>query len=204
MYKAILFDLGKVLIPFDFRRGYRALERHCGRSEQEIRRRIAGTRLVERFEKGLIEPRDFVAQFSELLETRLDYTVFCQAWNSIFYGQLIPDRVLESLAARYRLLLISNTNLVHFEMIRQTYRLVRHFHEWILSFEVHAMKPEPEIYRAAIARAGCRPAECFYTDDIASFVEAGRREGIDAVQFESPEKLELEMNSRGIAWYQHR
>ncbi len=200
MVKAILFDLGKVLIPFDFRRGYQALEAHCGFPAAEIRRRIAGSGLVERFEKGLIEPGDFVAGLSELLEMKLDYAAFCRAWSSIFYGQLIPDTVLESLAAHYRLLIVSNTNFIHFEMIRQNYPLIRHFHDRILSFEVHAIKPEPEIYRQAIARAGCRPEECFYTDDMATFVEAGRNEGMDAVQFESPEQLESEMKRRGIAW----
>ena len=62
------------------------------------------------------------------------------------------------------------------------------------------MKPEPEIFRAAIERAGCSPKECFYTDDIEAFVVAAREQGIDAVQFESPAQIEREMNARGISW----
>ena len=62
MYKAILFDLGRVLIHFDFRRGYRALEGLCPYTAEEIPRRLAGTGLVERFETGLVEPREFVDQ----------------------------------------------------------------------------------------------------------------------------------------------
>ena len=63
--------------------------------------------------------------------------------------------------------------------------MLRHFDDLVLSYEVKAMKPSPLIYREAIARAQCRPEECFYTDDIAAYVEGARREGIDAVQFES-------------------
>ncbi|SRR5579885_267002 len=200
MHKAIIFDLGKVLVPFDFMLGYRALEQRCPHPIPEIRRRIAACGLVERFEKGLIEPRDFVAQLSEALDLAVDYDTFCQIWGCIFNGQLIPDEVLASLAARYRLLMLSNTNEIHFQTIQKKYSLVRHFHDLVLSFRVHALKPEPEIFRAAIERAGCRPEECFYTDDIAAFVEAARREGIDAVQFESPEQIEREMNARGITW----
>jgi putative hydrolase of the HAD superfamily len=200
MHKAIIFDLGKVLIPFDFNLGYQALERLCPHPIPEIRRLIAASGLVERLEKGLIEPPDFVTRLSQELDLRVDYDGFCRIWSCIFTGQLIPDRVLESLAARYRLLLLSNTNAIHFEMIRRNYTLVRHFHDLVLSFEIHAMKPEPEIFRVAIERAGCRPHECFYTDDIASFVEAARREGIDAVQFHSPEQIEREMAARGIKW----
>jgi len=199
-HKALIFDLGKVLIPFDFQRGYRALEESCPHPAVEIRQRIHASRLVLPFDTGLIEPRDFVARLTEALDLTIDYAGFCRAWSSIFYGQLIPDRVLASLAARYRMVLLSNTNAIHFDMIREAYPLVRYFHELVLSYEVCSMKPAARIYHVAIERAGCRPEECFYTDDIIENVEAGLREGLDSVLFETPEQLEREMNQRGIAW----
>ena len=63
-----------------------------------------------------------------------------------------------------------------------------------------SLKPAPEIYREAIARAGCLPGECFYTDDVPEYVEAARREGMDAVPFRGREELEREMRARGIEW----
>jgi len=60
------------------------------------------------------------------------------------------------------------------------------------------MKPQPEIYRAALALAQCRPEECFFTDDIPEYVEGARRLGIDAVQFESGEQIERELRARAI------
>jgi putative hydrolase of the HAD superfamily len=156
--------------------------------------------MVEKFEKGLVDPKEFVACLGRALEVPLEYGEFCRMWNCIFYGQLIPDAVLESLARRYRMVLLSNTNTIHFQMIRENYPLLRYFDELVLSFEVHAMKPEPAIFQAAIERAGCRPDECFYTDDIGDFVEAARRQGIDAVQFESADQLQREMQGRGISW----
>jgi FMN phosphatase YigB (HAD superfamily) len=199
-YRAIIFDLGKVLVHFDFQLGYRALEGRCPYPAPEIRRRLAATGLVPHFETGLIEPRDFVSRISEALELGLDYEEFCRIWSCIFRHTLVPDAMLEGLATRYRLVLLSNTNAIHLESIRRNYSLLRHFHGLILSYEVKAMKPEPEIYRAAVEMAGCRPEECFYTDDIAEYVEAARRLGIDAVQFESAEQLEREMDARGIQW----
>jgi len=200
-HKTIIFDLGKVLVPFDFQLGYRAMAEYCPHPAPEIRRRIAATGLVARLEKGLIEPREFVERLCAALEVQLGYEDFRRVWGCIFSGQLIPDHVLKSLAARYRLLLLSNTNFIHFETIQAKYAtLLQHFHDLVLSFEVHAMKPEPEIYQAVLERAGCSPEECFYTDDISEFVEAARREGIDSVQFESPAQLEREMNARGIVW----
>jgi putative hydrolase of the HAD superfamily len=60
------------------------------------------------------------------------------------------------------------------------------------------MKPQPEIYRAAIDAAQCSPEECFFTDDIPEYVEGARQMGIDAVQFESREQIERELSARGI------
>jgi len=200
MYKAVIFDLGKVLIHFDFRRGYQALEGLCPYPAAEIPRRIAPTGLVERFETGLVEPHDFVEQLSSAIGLRTDYAGFCDIWNGIFQEPLIPERILEGLAARYRLVLLSNTNAIHFESIRARYPLLRHFHELVLSYQVRAMKPDPAIFQEAVRRAGCLPQECFYTDDIAAYVEAARALGIDAVRFESAAQIERELRARGIAW----
>ncbi len=200
-YKALIFDLGKTLVQFDFARGYRALEGLCPHPAAEIPRRLAGTGLVEKFETGLVEPRDFVEQMSGALELRVDYGRFCEIWGSIFLDTLVPDSLLEALHARYRLVLLSNTNALHFEFIRERYApLLRHFDGFVLSYEVKSMKPQPGIYRAAIETAGCRAGECFYTDDIPAYVEGARAQGIDAVQFQDAAQLERDLLARGIRW----
>jgi len=199
-YKTVIFDLGRVLVHFDFKRGYRALEGLCPHEAAAIPKLLAGTGLVEQFETGLVEPRDFVAEISRVLDLNVDYQRFCEIWSSIFTDTLLPESMLEGLKARYRLLLLSNTNAIHFAMIRRNYPLLRHFDDLILSYEVKAMKPQPAIYRAAIERARCEPGECFYTDDIAEYVAGAQAMGIDAVQFEGAERLTEEMKMRGIGW----
>jgi FMN phosphatase YigB (HAD superfamily) len=201
MIKTVIFDLGKVIIPFDFKRGYQGLEQVCGYPAAEIPRRIATTDLVQRFESGLVDPKDFVEQLSRVLDLRINYDQFCQIWSSIFLPDpLIPESLLEGLSKRYRLLLLSNTNAIHFDMLEKSYPLLRHFHHMVLSYRVGAMKPDPAIFREAIARAECRPDECFFTDDIADYVAAAKREGIDAVQFESRAQIEQELLARGVRW----
>ncbi|HWQ54819.1 MAG TPA: HAD-IA family hydrolase [Bryobacteraceae bacterium] len=201
MIKTVIFDLGKTLIPFDFERGYRSLEKLCGFRAADIPARIGAMDLVTRFETGLVEPREFVRQLAERLDVSLEYAHFCEIWSSIFIHEpLIPESTLEALRSRYRLLLLSNTNAIHFPMLLESFPPLRHFDHYVLSYEVKALKPAPEIYREAIARAECRPEECFFTDDIPAYVEAARREGIDAVQFHSCEQVEAEMRARGIEW----
>lgn len=198
MYKTVIFDLGRVLINFDFARGYRALQPLCPYSAEEIPKRLATTHLVQDFETGLVEPHRFVAQMSAILDFSIDYDGFCAIWSSIFAETLVPESLLETLAARYRLILLSNTNAIHFQMVRETYPLLRHFHDYILSYEVKAMKPRREIFDRAIERAGCRAQECFYTDDILDYVEAARRLGIDAEQFRGADPLLSDLRARSI------
>ncbi len=201
VHKAIIFDLGKTIIPFEIDRGYAALAPHCGLKREEMRRRLQEATIVQRFEAGEVSPERFVEEFSAALGLKLDYGRFCELWSSIFLPEpLVPEELLEGLAKRYRMLLLSNTNAIHFAMVRVRYPILRHFDDFVLSYEVGALKPAEKIYRAAVERAGCAPEECFFTDDIDSYVEGARAVGLDAVQFESAEQIERELAGRGIKW----
>jgi len=201
MIKTIIFDLGKVLIPFDFKRGYERMGPLCSYSPAEIPERLRGYDLVTGFESGAVEPEDFVRELSEILELRCSYAEFCGIWSSIFLPDpLIPDSLLKALHQRYRLVLLSNTNAIHFEMLERTYPLLKNFDEYVLSHRVGAMKPSRRIYEAAVNAARCTPQECFFTDDIADYVRGARDYGIDAVQFQSTEQIERELKQRGVEW----
>ncbi len=198
-YRTLIFDLGGVILPLDFARGYAAIAPACGLPVEEIPKRIAATGLIEPFETGRIEAREFARRVSEALGLKLSYEEFCRVWSAIFPQEtLIREELFATLAGRYRLLMLSNTNEIHFDYIRKNYSFVRHFNGFVVSYEVGAMKPAAEIYRAAIERAQCPPEECFFTDDVAENVTAARRHGIDAVVFRSEEQLREELRRRGI------
>lgn len=199
MFKTLIFDLGQVIVPFDFKRGYARMEPLCSYPAADIPARLRTTDLVTRFETGQVEPEHFVEELSRILELKTSYAEFCDLWTSIFLPEpLIPEAFLAGLKERYRLVLLSNTNAIHFEMIERHYPLIRHFKHRVLSYKVGALKPSPKIYEAALAEAECRPEECFFTDDIAAYVEGAQRHGIQAVQFQSFEQLHRDMQSRGI------
>jgi putative hydrolase of the HAD superfamily len=142
-----------------------------------------------------------VTELSKHLNLDTSYENFCEIWSSIFLPEtLIPEAMLREIARNYRMVLLSNTNAIHFAMVREKYPLLRHFHSFVLSYEVGAMKPLPLIYKRAIEEAGCRAEECFFTDDIPEYVAAARAQGIDAVQFESAAQVEAELGKRGVSW----
>lgn len=173
----------------------------CPYSPEEIPGRIGSTDLVRRFETGQVESEAFVEQLCEILGTQMAYDRFCEIWSGIFLPEtLIPESLVKGLSERYRLLLLSNTNAIHFETVRANYPLLRHFDDYVLSYQVGALKPEDRIYEEAIARAKCAPQECFFTDDIAEYVTGARRAGMDAVQFHSAAQIERELLERGVRW----
>jgi putative hydrolase of the HAD superfamily len=199
MIKTVIFDLGRVLVPFDFNIGYRKLEALCGIPAAEIPARLAATKLVNEIESGRISADEFNARLGEAFGFRITSEEFRELWCSVFLPHaLVPEELVEMIGRTHRLLLLSNTSAVHFEMLREAYPILRHFHAYILSYEVGAMKPEQRIYEAAIAAAACAPQECFFTDDIPDYVEGARRMGIDAVQFQSGEQIATELKTRGV------
>ncbi|HET8548568.1 MAG TPA: HAD family phosphatase [Bryobacteraceae bacterium] len=201
MIKTIIFDLGKVIVPFDFRRGYDRLAPLCSLAPEQIPERLRSCDLVTRFETGQIEPRDFVREIGSVLGFQPDYEEFCEVWSSVFLPEtLIPEEMVKRLRRRHRTVLLSNTNAIHFEMIERNYPILRNFDAFVLSYRVGAMKPSRRIYEEAIRQARCAPDECFFTDDIAAYVEGAKAAGIDAVQFENREQIERELRARGVEW----
>jgi putative hydrolase of the HAD superfamily len=199
--KAIIFDIGKTVIPFDFQRAYTAIEQLCAYRAADIPKRLGTTDLVRRFEQGLVEPHEFVQGLCELLNAKIEYEDFCRIWSSIFLPEtLVPESMIEGLRRRYKLMLLSNTNAIHYPMIRDAYPILGLFDDHVLSFQVKHLKPAPEIFHVAAERAGCGSQQCLFIDDMAANVEAARQTGMDAVQFVSREQLEKDFQARGIRW----
>jgi glucose-1-phosphatase len=197
----LVFDLGQVLIPFDWKRGYAALAGFSPYPPEEIRRRIKETGLFGIFERGQIEPAGLAQRFSALLDIDVPFDKFRELYSSIFFLEtIVPDEMLAGLHSNYRLLLLSNTDAIHYGWVKEKYPIMRHFDHCVLSFELGLRKPEPGIYQEAIRQAGWAPAEIFFTDDIVENVDSARLAGIDAVQFQSLAQLKGELTSRGIQW----
>lgn len=199
--KAIIFDLGKVLIPFDFSIAYRAIEAACPYPAQEISQRIRATGWDRSLETGAMESEMFVQSVARELDMKLSFSEFRTAWNSIFHREtLIPDEILQGLRTRYRLLLLSNTNAMHFESIEANYPILRHFDDFVLSYRVGMVKPDPAIYLYAATLAGCPAEECLFIDDLPENVAGAESIGMPAIVFSSLHQLEQEFTARGVNW----
>lgn len=146
-----------------------------------------------------METEEFLDRFTSLLGLKCDLKSFREIWNSIFLPQTATsEELILQLKEKFRLVLLSNTNELHYGWIREKYPLLDHFDDYTLSYQEKAMKPDDRIYAAAVAKAKCEPGECFFTDDIERYVEAARGYGIDAEQFVGEDALKGHLKARGM------
>ena len=196
---SVIFDLGKVIVDFTYDEAYSRMQALSGLGRDEINARLYASSLAKDFEMGRIGSQAFVGEVNRRMGTALSMAEFAELWSSVFHQTpLIPASLLERLRRRYRLVLLSNTNPLHFQMIRETYPHIAHFDALVLSHEVGAMKPDPAIYRAAIDQANCAPRECLFFDDMAENVQGARAAGMNAEQFLGLDKLRRDLTAHGI------
>ncbi len=199
MTKALLFDLGDVIVGLDFDRAYRRVAHLNGGAVAGVPELIRQARLAEPYERGELSSAEFHREFCRAAGIDVAYGDFCQIWEDMFHPEpLLPDSVFESVQGKYRLVLVSNTNEIHFDSILRRYSVLSRFDDFVLSYRVGALKPSAAIYREAVRAAGCWPGECFFTDDKAENVEGAVRAGLDAVQFEGWPRLEQHLRERGV------
>jgi FMN phosphatase YigB (HAD superfamily) len=96
--------------------------------------------------------------------------------------------------------ILSNTCEAHWDFVNNgRFGVVNHYFDVVaLSYQLGAMKPDPQIYAKATEMANVEPGEIFFFDDKPENVEGALRAGYDAIHYTSPESLVVELSRRGI------
>jgi putative hydrolase of the HAD superfamily len=196
---AILFDLGKVLIDFNFETGVHALHSACSISRERLEEVLWDETCIRRYERGEISTAEFHNYLCESADLKMAMPEFCRTWSSVFLPDLIvSEDLLRALKRRYPLILVSNTNEAHIEFIRSRYGVLDYFDHCVLSYQVGSLKPDRKIFERAIAASGCSPDSLFFTDDRAENIETARELGIHAHQFISESRLIQALRDVGV------
>jgi HAD superfamily hydrolase (TIGR01509 family) len=191
---AITFDLGNVLVKVDHLRFCRRLAALAALSPQEVFAQVFGSSLEPGYDTGRISSREFYERVSAHFGVALPYSEFCDLWCDIFDPMDGMNELVQHLASRFPLYLLSNTNSLHFDYIQARFAaILQPFRAFVLSYQVRSRKPEPAIYQSLIRRVGRPPQEILFLDDKESFVEAARGQELAAWQFRSPQEMRQEL-----------
>jgi len=145
---------------------------------------------VEFFDKGEISPEEFYRQVIDKLKARIDYDNFYSIYNDVFSINPPVLQIMKRLKENYKIVLLSNTDIMRYGFIRKKFPEIMIFDEYILSFEVGFMKPQPQIYREALKQAGAEAKECVFIDDREENIKAAVKLGISGILMESQTDLE--------------
>ncbi len=178
-----LFDIGRVLLDFDF---VASLSKLLPAEVDRPRERLE--LLLERkdeLESGRIDPEDYVAWALGVMGSTASHEEFRRAWCDIFTpNEPMWQRVRQLKADGHKLVLFSNINAIHVPWIYEAHPQFKLFDGAVMSFEVGLIKPQPGIYAHAIEEHAMTPSETLYIDDMPENIAAGRAAGFRSWRYE--------------------
>ncbi|MCE2829156.1 MAG: HAD family phosphatase [Sphingomonadales bacterium] len=199
MIRAVVFDVGRVLVQWDLRHLFVKL--------------IDDPEELEWFVTHVVTPewhfqhdagRPLAEMLPELKAEYPAYTAHIDAYATRF-NETIPGpvpgsfEIVEELAARaVPLYAITNFGSEFWAQFRPRYPLFDHFRDIVVSGDEKLLKPDPAIYRLALARFGLAPGEGLFIDDNLPNIVAARENGFQGHHFVDAPTLQAELAKLGL------
>jgi FMN phosphatase YigB (HAD superfamily) len=185
--RALIFDLGNVIVRFD----PEEVRSVFVRDHPERERLPAGDAAWQPqwdYECGRLSTAAFAQHVGELIGRQLSPEEFDAAWAPVFHLNESLAALIPALGEKYPLVLLSNTNDSHWRCLKEKFAAtLRHFDACLLSFELGRPKPDPQVFLQAAAAAGQVPEHCLFVDDSERYVAAARAAGLQALRYTGAE-----------------
>lgn len=198
-YSAVVFDLGQVIVPFDYKFFVEKVNKHkSGLGERFLDLYKTDYHIHRDFEKGILSEEKFISIMLGYLDNIIDGETFCRHWSDIFSIDEKMVSILPVLKKNYKLYLVSNTNSIHKKYGYENYEFLKLFDKLFLSHEVGFIKPEKEIYLTVEKFSKFPSEEHIFIDDVQEYVDAAKTLGWDGIQFLGYDDLILKLKARKI------
>jgi putative hydrolase of the HAD superfamily len=193
---AIVFDVGKVLVDFDWSIAARKIAARSAAAPEKFHHHLATSPLLWQYECGQLTRQ----KFFEAIRSAIGFQGNDAEFNGYFaeiFTEIAPMIALNAELRRrgHKTYILSNTNDLAIEHVRRNFPFFKNFDGYILSYEVGAMKPDAKIYEALENLAGKRGADLIYIDDRAENIEAAVKRGWRTILHKSPEKTRAAIKS---------
>jgi putative hydrolase of the HAD superfamily len=199
--RAVIFDIGGVIIRVDLARSFCAFGKRTGLSTDQVWKALVTDPHWGDWQEGRMTPRNWHKHLSEKFQLSLSFEEFCDTWNRVLDPvTILPESLFERLATSCRLALLSNIDPIHVAHVEATFPFVRHFPVRVYSCRVGACKPAPMIYYHALREVDASPEEALCIDDVRENAAAGASLGMTGFHFTSPSELLSEFSRLGL-WF---
>lgn len=198
--RALLFDLGGVLVDIDFGRALRFWARRAETDPASLRRRFRFDAAYEDHERGELTSSEYFVLLRSQLEVDLTIEDLAAGWNDIYVGVVPGMPELLAKASRHvPVYALTNTNPTHQAVWSSLFaEELMVFETVFVSSDLGHRKPDPSAYLEVARRMGAEPHEVLFFDDTPANVDGALAVGMPAVLVESAADVETALARVGL------
>ena len=198
--RALLFDLGGVLIDIDFRRALAAWAPYSRLDTDALHRAFAFDAHYQRLERGELDADAFFAHLKARLGLDAPPETIVAGWNAIFVREIVETRArVEAVRHAIPCHAFTNTNPTHTQKWSALYpAVVSAFDRVFMSHEIGRRKPERAAFDHVCGELGLSPGDVLFFDDLAENVQGAAAAGLQAVLVRSPADVATALDALGL------
>ena len=199
-YKAIIFDLGKVVFDLSFDRTFQFWANASGREFDDIKNKFQFDTFFDKFEKDEITSGQFRTEISKRLNLKLSDDEFDKGWCDLYLDTYRGiDNLLADLKQNYKIVALTNTNIIHSKVWNMKYAdTLRHFQKIFSSYELKERKPDTKAYQIVLDYLQAEPQKTVFLDDNIDNIKGAEQLGIKTILVTSFEQMTDELRKIGI------
>lgn len=181
--KYFLFDIGNVLVDFDYQMFLDAISMETGRPCGPLQGR--DLEMHDAVETGEISDAEWVDYLNRSMGVSWTLDDLTRLWSRLFTkhedGRALYDEAKQQGAT---VCLLSNIAMHHVNAIENNWPgIFEGVDRKFFSYQIGVRKPHPDIYRHVLDQLGVEGLQCFFIDDLPDNIEAARSVGINAHQY---------------------
>lgn len=199
MIKNVIFDVGKVLVAFDWESVFAELG-IMGSAVDIVADATVRSPEWNEFDRGVIPEEELLAAFIARAPQYEDKirAFYDDLGRTIRQYDYTYEWIRRLMAAGYRTYLLSNFPDRIYRQAGEELSFVRDVSGAVFSYTVKTVKPEPEIYKILLERYQLMPEECVFIDDRPENLETAHKLGMKTVLFTSYEQAVEALHGLGV------
>ncbi len=188
--KAIVFDLGRVLVDIDLTKGvFKYLPPIETKPDEQVLNQLFRDTVYRAYAEGRMEVPEFYQTFCKRAGLTLEFKAFKKEWNAVFKPMKGMDAIVKALKPNYKLGLLSDIGPLHWEHLQRELPLLKQFPNPVLSYRIGYLKPQKQTYLLAADSVETEPKACLFIDDREVNVTGAKKAGMQAIRFVNPAQL---------------